>query len=185
MQRSYKTGRAGTGWIEDMDTAKETPATPAADTPADAPADALSDSEAPRPFTTKIAVLLREDLEAWQRLNVTAFLVSGIGSGFPEVIGAPYADADGTAYLPMFRQPVMVFEGGKEQLTASHARAVARAADVSLAVFTADLFATGNDEDNRAAVRAAGRDALDLVGIAVYGPRNAVDKIVKGARKHP
>ncbi|MBR7834944.1 DUF2000 domain-containing protein [Actinospica durhamensis] len=164
-----------------MDTAKETPATPAVETPADAPAE----TGAPRPFSTKIAVVLREDLETWQRLNVTAFLVSGIGSGFPEVIGEPYADADGTGYLPMFRQPVMVFEGGKEQLTASHARAVARAADVSLAVFTADLFATGNDEDNRAAVRAVGRDALDLVGVAVYGPRNAVDKIVKGARKHP
>jgi hypothetical protein len=29
------------------------------------------------------------------------------------------------------------------------------------------------------------REKLDLVGIAVYGPRNAVDKIVKGARMHP
>lgn len=54
-----------------------------------------------------------------------------------------------------------------------------------MSVFTADLFATGNDEDNRAAVRAVPRTALDLVGIAVHGPRNAVDKIVKGARMHP
>lgn len=137
----------------------------------------------PTRFTTKIAVLLREDLEAWQRLNVTAFLVSGIGSHHPEVIGEPYADADETGYLPMFRQPVMVFEGGKEHLAAAHARAVER--DLATSVFTAELFATGNDEDNRAAVRAVGRDALDLVGIAVYGPRNAVDKVMKGARKHP
>lgn len=137
----------------------------------------------PARFPTKIAVLLREDLEAWQRLNVTAFLVSGLVSHDPELLGEPYADADGTPYLPMFRQPVMVFEGGKEQLTASHARAIEREAAIS--VFTADLFATGNDEDNRAAVRAVGRDALDLVGIAVYGPRNSVDKIMKGARKHP
>src|SRR6185312_15112253 len=62
-------------------------------------------------FENKIAVLLREDLESWQRLNVTAFLVSGLGSELPEVIGEPYADADGTPYLPMFRQPVLVFEG--------------------------------------------------------------------------
>ena len=67
-------------------------------------------------FDTKIAVLLRDDLEVWQRLNVTAFLVSGIGQRSPEVIGEPYADADGTEYLPMFRQPVLVFEGGKETL---------------------------------------------------------------------
>ncbi|KZM72962.1 DUF2000 family protein [Nocardia terpenica] len=36
-----------------------------------------------------------------------------------------------------------------------------------------------------AAVRAVPTTALDLVGLAVYGPRNAVDKIMKGARMHP
>ncbi|MFJ8078403.1 DUF2000 family protein [Streptomyces sp. NPDC096176] len=134
-------------------------------------------------FDTKIAVLLRGDLESWQRLNVTAFLVSGLGSQRPEVIGEPYADADGTPYLPMFRQPVLVFEGTKETLTAAHGRALSRS--LPRAVFTSDLFATGNDRDNRAAVQAVQRDQLDLVGLAVYGPRNAVDKVLKGARIHP
>ncbi|MFI5686807.1 DUF2000 family protein [Streptomyces sp. NPDC051636] len=134
-------------------------------------------------FDTKIAVLLREDLETWQRLNVTAFLVSGLGTPVPEVIGEPYEDADGVPYLPMFRQPVLVFEGAKETLSAAHGRALSRA--LPRAVFTSDLFATGNDRDNRAAVRAVGTAGLDLVGLAVYGPRNAVDKVVKGARLHP
>lgn len=134
-------------------------------------------------FENKIAVLLREDLEPWQRLNVTAFLVSGLGSELPEVIGDPYADADGTPYLPMFRQPVLVFQGTKEILTAAHGRVLSRALPRS--VFTSDLFATGNDRDNRAAVRAVPKDGLDLVGLAVYGPRNAVDKALKGARMHP
>ncbi|MGA5292532.1 DUF2000 domain-containing protein [Streptomyces koyangensis] len=138
---------------------------------------------APVRFDTKIAVLLRDDLEGWQRLNVTAFLVSGLGTRHPEVIGEPYADADGTAYLPMLRQPVLVFEGSKETLTAAHGKALARV--LPRAVFTSDLFATGNDRDNRAAVRAVGRDRLDLVGLAVHGPRNAVDKVLKGARMHP
>jgi hypothetical protein len=134
-------------------------------------------------FDTKIAVLLRDDLPTWQRLNMTAFLVSGIGRAASEVIGEPYADADGTPYLAMFRQPVLIFAGEKESLTAAHQRAVAR--QLPLAVFTSDLFRTGNDRDNRAAVRAVGRDQLDLVGLAVYGPRNAVDKVLKGARMHP
>ena len=142
----------------------------------------MDEESEPVRFDTKIAVLLRDDLEVWQRLNVTSFLVSGIGQHNPEVIGEPYADADGTGYLPMFRQPVLVFEGGKELLTKAHERAVGRG--VALSVFTADLFATGNDRDNRAAVRAVPRADLDLVGIAVYGPRGAVDKIVKGARMH-
>ena len=134
-------------------------------------------------FDTKIAVLLRDDLEPWQRLNVTAFLVSGLGTASPEVIGEPYADADGTAYLPMFRQPVLVFEGTGQTLSAAHGRARTRA--LPTAVFTSELFGTGNDRDNRAAVRAVRAAELDLVGLAVYGPRNAVDKITKGAGMHP
>jgi hypothetical protein len=134
-------------------------------------------------FDTKIAVLLRDDLEAWQRLNVTSFLVSGIGTASPEVIGDPYADADGTQYLPMFRQPVLVFEAGKETLARARERALSRG--VALSAFTVDLFTTGNDRDNRAAVRAVRGADLDLAGLAVYGPRNAIDKIIKGARMHP
>ncbi|MEU0298047.1 DUF2000 domain-containing protein [Streptomyces sp. NPDC006175] len=143
----------------------------------------MTDVNAPVRFDTKIAVLLRDDLETWQRLNVTAFLVSGLGTQDPEVIGEPYADADGTPYLPMFRQPVLVFAGPKELLTTARTKAVTRG--VTLAVFTSDLFATGHDEANRAAVRAVRGDGMDLVGLAVYGPRNAVDKILKGASMHP
>jgi hypothetical protein len=83
----------------------------------------------------------------------------------------------------MFRQPVLIFEGNKEALVKSHERAVART--IPLSIFTADLFMTSNDRDNRAAVRAVDREKLDLVGMAVYGPRNAIDKIIKGAHMHP
>jgi hypothetical protein len=133
-------------------------------------------------FDTKIAVLLRDDLETWQRVNVTAFLASGIATN-AELIGEPYADADGTAYLPMFRQPVLVLAGDKAVLTAAHERAVRRGLPV--AVFTAELFGTGHDEANRAAVAAVPAAGLDLVGLAVHGPRNAVDKVTKGAVLHP
>jgi hypothetical protein len=134
-------------------------------------------------FSTKIAVLLRDDLETWQRLNVTAFLVSGLGAAEPEVVGQPYADADGNTYLAMFRQPVLVFQGTKDVICTAHQRALSRGTPMS--VFTADLFATTNDDDNRAAVSAIPAEKLDLVGLAVYGPRNVVDRITKGAVMHP
>ena len=134
-------------------------------------------------FDTKIAVLLRDDLLGWQRLNVTAFLVSGLAATVPELVGEPYEDADGTGYLPMFRQPVLVLEGTKEVLTGAHGRALGRG--LPLSVFTSDLFGTGFDAANRAAVRAVPGADLDLVGLALHGPRNAVDKVVKGARMHP
>jgi hypothetical protein len=140
-------------------------------------------TDAPIRFDTKIALMVRDDLLSWQRLNVTAFLSSAIAAAYPTIIGDPYADADGTPYLAMFGQPVLVFEATKDVLSAAHQRALGR--DLPMAVFTADLFATGNDRDNRAAVRAVPRDKLDLVGLAMHGPRNAVDKIVKGSRMHP
>ena len=68
-------------------------------------------------------------------------------------------------------------------MAAAHGRALSRG--VPMSVFTSELFTTGNDTDNRAAVRAVQTDQLDLVGIAVFGSRNAIDKILKGARMHP
>ncbi|MFX5521817.1 DUF2000 family protein, partial [Acinetobacter baumannii] len=62
-------------------------------------------------FDTKIVVILGDDLAAWQELNVTAFLTAGIATSAPGLVGEPYRDADGTAYLPMLRQPVIVLTG--------------------------------------------------------------------------
>jgi len=59
-------------------------------------------------FDTKIAMAVREDLAAWQKLNVTAFLASAVAGGRPEVIGERYQDGSGNYYRPMFRQPVLV-----------------------------------------------------------------------------
>ncbi|MGO7202655.1 DUF2000 family protein, partial [Rhizobium ruizarguesonis] len=43
-------------------------------------------------FDTKIAVVLRNNLAGWQKLNVTAFLMTGIAGGHPEIIGEAYRD---------------------------------------------------------------------------------------------
>jgi hypothetical protein len=49
-------------------------------------------------FDTKIAVVVRDDLATWQRLNVTAFLISGVtAQAGPAAIGEDYADADNRA----------------------------------------------------------------------------------------
>lgn len=139
-------------------------------------------SVAPVRFDTKVVVLLRDDLLAWQELNVTAFLISAIATSAPDLVGEPYRDRDGNEYLPMLRQPVLVMTADAATLAAARTRALGRG--VSVAIYTQDLFATGHDAANRAAVAAVAADQLNLVGVAVRGPRNAVDRIVKGARLH-
>lgn len=133
-------------------------------------------------FDTKIAVVLHEDLAAWQRVNATAFLISGIVHAFPQLVGDPYEDADGQTYLAMLGQPVFVLEGDGEVLRDLRARAVGRG--LATSVFTRDLFTTGNDEDNRAVVKKLAGSDLDVVGICVHGPKNAVDRLAKAARRH-
>ena len=41
-------------------------------------------------FETKIALVIRDDLASWQKMNVAAFLASGIAASYPESIGEPY-----------------------------------------------------------------------------------------------
>lgn len=133
-------------------------------------------------FESKIALVLRADLPAWQKLNMTAFLASGIARASAESVGKPYYDGDGTEYLAMFGQPVMVFGGTAAELTRTLDRALARG--ITPAVFTETLFSTGHDSANRAAVAAVPRAGLDLAGLALRGGRRDVDKITKGLHLH-
>jgi hypothetical protein len=134
-------------------------------------------------FDTKIAVVLRDDLAVWQKTNVTAFLVSGIAGTVAGVVGEPYRDASGNEYLPMFVQPVLVYEADSAGVRRAYERALAR--DVTPAIYTADLFATNHDEANRAVVARVRAEELDLVGIAFRAERKTVDKVVDRLRFHP
>lgn len=133
-------------------------------------------------FDTKIAIAVRNDLETWRKLNVTAFLASGIAGGVDEVTGKPFEDGSGNRYLEMFRQPVVVLTGDGDALGRSHARALDRR--LPMVIYTEELFATNNEDDNQAAVRAVPVDQLRFAGLAIYGLRNAVDKVVKGLTLH-
>jgi hypothetical protein len=133
-------------------------------------------------FATKIAVVLRDDLAVWQKANVTAFLVSGVAGTNPDVVGEPYRDASGNEYLPMFVQPVLVYEADAAALRRAYERALDRG--VTPAIYTSELFATGYDEANRAAVAAVAAEDLDLVGIAFRAERKVVDRVVDRLRFH-
>ena len=133
-------------------------------------------------FDTKIAVVIRTDLEGWQKLNVAAFLTSGIAAAFPECVGEPYEDGSGTKYLPLIGQPILIFGADRPALTRALQRALARG--VRPAVYTEDMFKTTHDAANREAVKAVDRADLNLVGLAMRGERKVIDKIVDGLKFH-
>ena len=133
-------------------------------------------------FDTKIAVVVRSDLEVWQKLNVASFLCGGIAAAFRECVGEPYEDGSGTRYLPLIGQPILIYGADRSALSRALERALAR--NVSPALYTEDMFRTTHDAANRAAVRAVRRADLNLVGIALRAERKVIDKIVDGLKFH-
>ncbi len=130
----------------------------------------------------KIALAVRDDLETWQKLNLTAFVVSGVGTRHSELIGEPYIDGSGRSELPKFALPVLVYEGDRPGVRRAYLRAVERGLTVS--VYTDELFATGNDVDNRAAVADVATEDLSVAGFAVAGDRKQVDKVFDKLKFH-
>jgi hypothetical protein len=133
-------------------------------------------------FDTKIAIVVRDDLASWQKLNVACFLSGGLVGSCPELAGERYVDASGQVYGRLIRQPVVVFSASAEELQKVLRRALERGLTPSL--YTKELFATGHDAANRAAVASVSTEALDLVGLGLHGERKEVDKVTKGLALH-
>lgn len=134
-------------------------------------------------FETKVAILVLQDLAVWQKLNVTAFLASGIADAAPEAMGEPYRDAAGREHARLLGQPMLIFAADAAGLQRAWGQALSRG--LTRAAYVRAMFATGHDAANRAAFLAEPAEAPDLVGLALRGPRKDVDKATKGCALHP
>ena len=134
-------------------------------------------------FDTKIAVLVHEDLAVWQKLNVTAFLATGIAGAVPEAMGQPYEDAAGRFHGRLLGQPILIFAASTEVLQRAWQQSLKR--NLTRSAYVRAMFETGHDAANRAVFRAEPADTPDLVGLALHGPKKEIDKATKGARLHP
>jgi hypothetical protein len=132
---------------------------------------------------TKVAVLVLEDLETWQKLNVAAFLATGIAGAAPEALGGRYEDGDGRAFAGLLAQPITILQARPDDLARAHRQGIARG--LTRAAYVRAMFSAGENSVSREAFRAEPPDAPDLVGLALRGASKNVDKAVKGARLHP
>ena len=133
-------------------------------------------------FDTKIVLVIRIDLELWQKMNVAAFLASGITASYPESIGEPYEDASGNVYMRLLGQPMLIYGADSAGLARVLDRALAR--EVQPAIYTEEMFSTTHDAANREVVRSVERNSLNLVGIAMRAERKVIDKIVDKLKFH-
>lgn len=133
-------------------------------------------------FTTKIAIAVADDLATWQKLNIVAFLTSGIMGQSENLLGELYRDGSEKEYAALCIQPIVVLKAPREKFSTFLARAERRG--VPAAIYIEDMFATGHDGANRATVTQYETADLPLVGLAVRADRKIVDKIFKGAKLH-
>ncbi|KQZ93026.1 MAG: DUF2000 family protein [Agrobacterium cavarae] len=134
-------------------------------------------------FDTKIVIIIRDDLATWQKLNVTAFLTSGIVAQAPAIIGEAYRDAADNVYNPMSIQPIVVLAADQETLRTIQRRTLER--NVAASAYIEEMFATGHDAANREVFARFTPDNAKLVGLALRSDKKIVDKICKGAKMHP
>jgi hypothetical protein len=133
-------------------------------------------------FDKRVAVVLLEDLATWQKLNVTAFLATGIADAAPDAMGEPYVDAAGNGYARLLGQPIMIHAANQQILRRVREQALQR--HLQCAAYVRAMFESGHDEANREAFLLDPADAMDLVGIAVRGPAKDIQRAVKGAPLH-
>ena len=131
---------------------------------------------------SKIAIVARQDLAVWQKLNVTAFLTSGIVGAHEGLLGEPYQDAAGNQYSPLVIQPIIVLGTDGQGMRRIYRRAMDQGVRFSL--YIEDMFSTGHDAANRAAVIRYRPDDMNVVGLGLRDARKTVDRITKGARLH-
>jgi hypothetical protein len=133
-------------------------------------------------FDTKIAIVLRNNLASWQKLNVTAFLATGIIGQNPEIIGEAYRDRAGNLYNALSIQPMIVLSADEATIAIIHRRSLDRG--IASSLFVEEMFTTGHDAANREVFAKFAPEDAKVVGIALRAEKKIVDKITKGATMH-
>ena len=64
-------------------------------------------------FDTKIAIVVRDDLAVWQKLNVTAFITSGIIGQEGALLGDEYEDVEGVSQIEDLKDPELARRMGQ------------------------------------------------------------------------
>ena len=131
----------------------------------------------------KIAIVIKNDLESWQKLNVASFLASSVAIQFPDTHGKPFINASKSEYLPFIKHPILIY---KADTDAEIKRAFNRAKEreLNIGIYTASLFATKNEEENLIEIAKYKDDEQNLVGIVIYGDSKKVNKALDSLKFH-
>ncbi|MDD7887509.1 DUF2000 domain-containing protein [Flavivirga sp. 57AJ16] len=134
-------------------------------------------------FENKIAIVIKNDLMAWQKLNVASFLASSVAIQFPETHGKPFINASKSEFLPFIKQPILIYKADDQaQINRAFIRAKDR--ELHIGIYTKSLFATKNEGGNHLEMGKTTDENQELVGIVIYGENRKLNKALNGLKFH-
>jgi hypothetical protein len=135
-------------------------------------------------YDNKIALVIKNDLQSWQKLNVASFLASSIAIKFPDTHGKEFVNASRSEYLPFIKHPILIY-GAENEAEIKRAFNRAKERELYIGIYTEPLFATKNEEENHIEIAKHTDEDQVLVGIAIYGENKKVNKALDGLKFHP
>jgi hypothetical protein len=134
-------------------------------------------------YDNKIALVIKNDLQNWQKLNIASFLASSIAIKFPDTHGKEFINASGSSYLPFIKHPIIIYKAESEaEIKRAFNRAKER--ELYIGIYTEALFKTRNEDENHIEIAKCTDEDQVLVGIAIYGENKMVNKALDGLKFH-
>ncbi|KOX15893.1 hypothetical protein ADL05_13695 [Nocardiopsis sp. NRRL B-16309] len=126
---------------------------------------------------TKVVVVLREDLEAPLAANAGAVLGLALGGRLEDSVAADGKDAGGGVHAGLNPHPVPTLAASGAALRALKAEADARG--VTVVGFNEVARRSRDYASYLDALARTEPEAVEYVGLALFGPRGAVNKITR------
>ncbi|WP_350277683.1 DUF2000 domain-containing protein [Kribbella sp. HUAS MG21] len=127
-------------------------------------------------LTNKMVVVIAAEAPVGVALNTAALLGVGLGRRHDDTVGPDTADAAGTPHTGMCAYPIPILRASAEDLRTLRAEAAARDGvtvhDMHQVAQRARTY-----EQMSATLAGTKPDDIDYLGLALYGPRAAVDSL--------
>lgn len=124
----------------------------------------------------KMAIAVSDHLLIEQKLQVVAFLTSGLVAQHSDVMGTPYEDFEGNLFSPLMTCVPNICCVDEMAIGNMHRRAISQS--VRVAVFVDEWFDTAKDEARRAMFQRFDPNTVNVVGIALYAPHDIVAQVL-------
>lgn len=126
----------------------------------------------------KMIIALREGLEPALAANAAAVLGLAMGGRLEDSVAADGKDASGNVHAGLNPHPVPTLTASADLLRELHEKASARE-DIVTVGFNEVARRSRTYEEYETALAATPTSGIDHVGLAFFGPRNAITRLTK------